>query len=100
MGTKALMPSWLTAGRGHVTQIASVQGFFGLPGRTAYSAAKHAAVGFYDSLRAEVADQGIKVTTVCPGYIKTGHSVNAVRSGGEYPEGHTSKGVPPEILAP
>merc|ERR1712150_148933 len=72
----------------------------GLPGRTAYSAAKHAAIGFYDSLRAELADTGISVTTVCPGYIKTGHSLNAVRgTGGGYPEGHTSKGVDPEVLA-
>lgn len=39
-------------------QVSSVQGFFGLPGRTAYAAAKHAALGFYDSLRAEVADRG------------------------------------------
>lgn len=98
--TKALLPSWLAAGRGHVVQISSVQGFFGLPGRTAYSAAKHATVGFYDSLRAELTDTGVTVTVVCPGYIKTGHSSNAVRgSGGGYPEGHTSKGVPSEQMA-
>lgn len=97
---KSLLPAWLAAQSGHVVQISSVQGFFGLPGRTAYSAAKHAAVGFYDSLRAEVEDSGISVTTVCPGYIKTGHSLNAVHSSsGGYPEGHTSKGVPPESLA-
>lgn len=98
--TKALLPSWLSAGRGHVVQISSVQGFFGLPGRTAYSAAKHAAVGFYDSLRAELADTGVSVTVVCPGYVKTGHSTNAVQgSGGGYPEGHSSKGVPAEQMA-
>lgn len=49
---------WLRRGEGHVVQVSSVQGFFGLPGRTAYAAAKHAAIGFYDSLRAEVADRG------------------------------------------
>lgn len=98
--TKALLPEWLASSSGHVVQISSVQGFFGLPGRTAYAAAKHAAIGFYDSLRAELADTGVSVTTVCPGYIKTGHSANAVRgSGGGYPEGHTSKGVPPESIA-
>jgi short-subunit dehydrogenase len=98
--TKALLPSWLTAQCGHVVQISSVQAFFGLPGRTAYAAAKHAAVGFYDSLRAELADTGISVTVICPGYIKTGHSTNAVKgSGGGYPEGHTSKGVPAEQIA-
>ena len=98
---KALLPDWLQRQSGHVVQISSVQGFFGLPGRTAYAAAKHAAVGFYDSLRAEVEESGISVTTVCPGYIATGHSQNALRGEGvKYPEGHTSKGVRPEILAP
>merc|ERR1712187_795204 len=97
---KALLPSWLREQSGHVVQISSVQGFFGLPGRTAYAAAKHAAVGFYDSLRAELVDTGISVTTVCPGYIRTGHSANAVYgSGGGYPEGHTNKGVEPDVLA-
>jgi len=98
--TKALLPAWLASDSGHVVQISSVQGFFGLPGRTAYAAAKHAAIGFYDSLRAELVDTGVSVTTVCPGYIQTGHSRNAVRgAGGGYPEGHTSKGVPAERMA-
>jgi len=97
---KALLPAWLAACSGHVVQISSVQGFFGLPGRTAYSAAKHAAVGFYDSLRAELADTGVLVTVVCPGYVRTGHSLNAVRASSlGYPEGHSSKGVAPEDMA-
>lgn len=97
---KALLPKWLEDGQGHVVQISSVQGFFGLPGRTAYAAAKHAAVGFYDSLRAEVEDAGVTVTLVGPGYIKTNHSTNAAHDANvKYPEGHTSKGVEPEVLA-
>jgi len=80
--TKSLLPDWLEKGQGHVVQVSSVQGFFGLPGRTAYAAAKHAALGFYDSLRAEVADRGVYVTTVCPGYIATGHSQNAAKGAG------------------
>jgi len=98
---KALLPTWLANRSGHVVTVSSVQGFFGLPGRTAYSAAKHATVGFYDSLRAEVEDSGISVTLVCPGYIATEHSSNAMKGEGvKYPDGHTSKGVPPEVLAP
>lgn len=77
-------------------QVSSVQAFFGLPGRTAYSAAKHAALGFYDSLRAEVASNGIAVTTVCPGYMATEHGRNAA---GQVQE-HGAKGVPPQVLAP
>merc|ERR1712178_679148 len=93
--TKALLPYELHARRGHVVQISSVQGFYGLPGRSAYSAAKHAAVGFYDSLRAELVDKGVAVTVVCPGYIRTEHSKNAVRgSRGGYPEGKKGKEVP------
>lgn len=96
---KALLPDWLRRRSGHVVQISSVQGFFGLPGRTAYAAAKHAAVGFYDSLRAEVADNGIAVTTVCPGYIATEHARNAARSDGVQVEPEI-KGVAPDVLAP
>mmetsp|Transcript_42315 Transcript_42315/g.75818 ORF Transcript_42315/g.75818 Transcript_42315/m.75818 type:complete len:282 (-) Transcript_42315:102-947(-) len=97
---KALLPDWLQRQSGHVVQISSVQGFFGLPGRTAYAAAKHAAVGFYDSLRAEVADNGIAVTTVCPGYIATEHGRNAARSRGVEQVGVEVKGVAPDVLAP
>lgn len=99
--TKALLPSWVKRGQGHVIQISSVQGFFGLPGRTAYAAAKHAAIGFYDSLRAEVDAKGVKVTVVAPGYIATNHSKNAATAGANrYPDGHTSKAVSPEVMAP
>ncbi|CAK9010463.1 Dehydrogenase/reductase SDR family protein 7-like [Durusdinium trenchii] len=83
--TKSLLPDWLQRHRGHVVQVSSVQGFFGLPGRTAYAAAKHAAVGFYDALRAEVSERGVEVTTICPGYIATGHSQNAVKGEGVSP---------------
>lgn len=99
--TKALLPAWLQARHGHVVQISSIQGFIGLPGRTAYSATKHAAIGFYDSLRAEVADSGISVTVVAPGYIETNHSQNAASgSGAHYPAGHVSKATSPHVMAP
>jgi len=99
----ALLPGWRAAHCGHVVQIASIQSFFGLPGRSAYAAAKHAAVGFYDALRAEVADEGVAVTTVAPGYIRTGHSFNALKADGskyEKLDESTQKGVDPEVLAP
>ena len=95
---KALLPDWLDRQTGHVVQVSSVQGFFGLPGRTAYAAAKHAAVGFYDSLRAEVAENGVSVTTVCPGYIATAIvRMPCEARASKYPEGHTSKGVRPSF---
>eukprot|EP00747_Dinoflagellata_sp_TGD_P056374 gnl/TRDRNA2_/TRDRNA2_150056_c0_seq1.p1 gnl/TRDRNA2_/TRDRNA2_150056_c0~~gnl/TRDRNA2_/TRDRNA2_150056_c0_seq1.p1 ORF type:complete len:331 (+),score=57.69 gnl/TRDRNA2_/TRDRNA2_150056_c0_seq1:438-1430(+) len=94
----ALLPGWHQRSSGHVVQIAGVQGFIGLPGRAAMSAAKHAAVGFYDSLRAEVAGSGVTVTLVAPGYIATEHGLNAVSAGAQIPE--APKGLPPEVLAP
>merc|ERR1712113_1378529 len=52
---KTLLPTSIDRDSGHVVPISSVQGFFGLPGRTAYAASKHASHGFYDSLRSELA---------------------------------------------
>lgn len=99
---KALQPAWLERRSGHIVQISGVQGFVGLPGRSALAAAKHAVIGFYDSLRAEMAENGVSVTMVCPGYIATNHSLNALQvpAAARYPEGDISKGVAPEVMAP
>lgn len=51
--------------------IASVAGFRGLPGAGAYSASKAAAIAYLESLRVELHGNGVKVVTLCPGYIKT-----------------------------
>ena len=51
--------------------IASVAGFRGLPGAGAYSASKAATISYLESLRVELHGSGVKVVTVCPGYIKT-----------------------------
>ena len=67
---------------GRVVVVSSVQAFFGLPGRAPYAASKHALHGYFDALRAEVAAAGVSVTTVCPGYVRTGHSVHALTGSG------------------
>ncbi|MGQ5523074.1 SDR family oxidoreductase [Chitinimonas sp. PSY-7] len=69
--TKAVLPGMLARGAGHFVVISSVMGKVGTPRRTAYSAAKHALHGFFDSLRAELWREGICVTLVCPGFIQT-----------------------------
>jgi hypothetical protein len=51
--------------------IASVAGFRGLPGASAYSASKAAAITYLESLRVELHGSGVKVVTICPGYIRT-----------------------------
>ncbi|MDD5295847.1 MAG: SDR family oxidoreductase [Rhodocyclaceae bacterium] len=58
-------------GRGTLAGIASVAGIRGLPGAGAYSASKAAAISYLESLRVELRSRGIRVTTVCPGYIET-----------------------------
>ena len=59
------------AGRGTLVGIASVAGYRGLPGAAAYCASKAAAISYLESLRVELAASGVKVITVCPGYIAT-----------------------------
>ncbi|MBI5919310.1 MAG: SDR family oxidoreductase [Nitrosomonadales bacterium] len=51
--------------------IASVAGFRGLPGASAYSASKAAAISYLESLRVELLGSGVRVVTICPGYIRT-----------------------------
>lgn len=69
--TQAALPD-LRAQRGLVIAVSSVAGFSPLIGRTGYAASKHALHGFFDSLRAEVADDGVDVLLVCPAFIDTG----------------------------
>jgi len=59
------------ASRGTLGGIASVAGYRGLPGAAAYSASKAAAIAYLESLRVELRASGIKVITICPGYIAT-----------------------------
>ena len=59
------------AGRGRLVGIASVAGIRGLPGAEAYSASKAAAISYLESLRLEMYGSGVKVVTICPGYIET-----------------------------
>ncbi len=58
-------------GSGALVGIASVAGFRGLPGASAYSASKAAAIGYLEALRVELRASGVQVTTLCPGYIAT-----------------------------
>lgn len=72
--TQAFLASMQRRNRGHVVTMASAAGLAGVARQTDYSASKHAAVGFMESLRAEMRRDGIAVetTTVCPYYIDTG----------------------------
>lgn len=68
---------------GHFIVTSSLVGKFGSPWRSSYAAAKHALHGFFDSLRMELHEDNVKVTIVCPGFIKTDVSVNALGADGK-----------------
>ena len=63
---------------GKIINITSIAGKVGSPMRSAYSGAKHALIGFMDCLRAEVVHDGIDVINICPGFVKTNISRNAL----------------------
>jgi short-subunit dehydrogenase len=101
--TKALLPSMRARQSGHIVPISSVIGHVGFPLRSAYAASKHALHGFFDTLRAETERDGIRVTIVCPGYIRTNVSENALRGDGsrygKVDETH-ARAMKPEAAAP
>ncbi|TFW24855.1 SDR family oxidoreductase [Duganella callida] len=68
----AMRAAWQTSGTpARLVGIGSVAGIRGLPGAEAYSASKAAVISYCESLRLEMKPQGIKVVTICPGYIDT-----------------------------
>jgi dehydrogenase/reductase SDR family member 7B len=81
--TKNLLPSMIQKKSGHIVVISSLVGKFGTPYRSAYSASKHALHGFFDSLRAELTRDKIDVTIICPGFVNTQISVNALTGDGK-----------------
>jgi short-subunit dehydrogenase len=66
--TAAALPA-LKSARGLIVAVASVAGLLGVPERTGYAASKHAMVGFFDSLRIELAGSGVDVTVVAPDFV-------------------------------
>jgi short-subunit dehydrogenase len=80
--TRALLPAMRQRRSGHVVMIGSVVSKIGAPLRTGYSAAKHALAGFTEAARAELWREGLHFTLVCPGFVKTQVSVNALGGDG------------------
>ncbi len=81
--TKAILPFMLKNGGGHFGVVTSLTGIIPSPYRSGYAASKHALHGFFDSLRAELDDNGISVTLLAPGFVKTQVSINALGPNGE-----------------
>ena len=95
--TQLVLPSMVRRRSGHIAAVSSLAGKFGTPLRTAYSAAKHAIVGYCDALRAEVeVTHGLKVSTILPGSVRTLIGVNALKGDGAVrgvSDGHIEGGM-------
>jgi len=80
--SKAVLPAMIERGSGQIVAVSSLAGIFGTPLRSAYAASKHALHGFFDSLRTEVHGDNILITLICPGFVRTNVSLNALTGTG------------------
>jgi len=100
--TKAVLPKMIEQGGGHLLCTSSLVGVFGFPLRSAYSAAKHAMHGFFESVRIENHQHNIKVSIIIGGRIKTNVSLNAVMADGKAygkMDAGQNKGITPQKAA-
>lgn len=100
--TKALLPHFMARKAGQFGVISSLVGMIGSPFRSSYAASKHALHGFFDTLRAEHYKDQIAVTMICPGFIRTNVSVNAITADGSTlgeMDDAQAKGMSPEKCA-
>ena len=81
--TQLLLPRLVEQGSGQLAVVSSVAGKLGAPLRTGYCGAKHAVVGYFEALRAEVEQAyGIGVSVIIPGSVCTAIAANALEGGG------------------
>lgn len=100
--TKALLPKMVERKSGHQVIITSATGIISTPFRSSYAASKHALHGFYDALRAEHHADGLKISIVLPGYIRTKISFNALMGDGSKQntmDDAQENGISPEACA-
>ncbi|MBK1897021.1 SDR family oxidoreductase [Chryseobacterium paridis] len=100
--TKAILPYMVKHGGGQIAVVSSLMGVFGAPMRSGYAGAKHALHGFFEALRAELYKEKILITIICPGFIQTNISMNAVTGDGSSQgtmDDATKKGMPVHIFA-
>ncbi|MEX0995274.1 MAG: SDR family oxidoreductase [Balneolaceae bacterium] len=80
--TREVLPYMIRQKSGHIVVMSSVMGKFGTRLRSAYAASKHALHGWFDCLRQETYSYNLDVTLVCPGFVKTNVTYNALLADG------------------
>ncbi|WP_089603834.1 SDR family NAD(P)-dependent oxidoreductase [Acinetobacter piscicola] len=90
--TKLVLPTFLAQKSGRIAFVSSVAGLLGTQYRATYSAAKAAIHMWANSLRAEVAQEGVKVSVIFPGFVKTNVSFNALNGAGK-PQAHQDDAI-------
>lgn len=95
--TRAALPA-LRNSRGLIVAVASLAGLNGIPERTAYAGSKHAMVGFFESLRIELAGSGVDVTIVAPDFVISAIHRRALGPDGQ-PLGHSPLDQPSIMTA-
>jgi len=68
---EAVLPEMLRRATGHIAAVSSLAGFLGLPGESGYCATKAAVNTYLDGLRIHLRGRGVRVTTLCPGFVRT-----------------------------
>ncbi len=67
----AVLPEMLRRRRGHLAAVSSLAAYKGMPGESGYCASKAALNTYLEGLRIQLRDRGIRVTTICPGFVRT-----------------------------
>ena len=81
--TKAVLPVMRKQKSGHIVVMSSIMGKFGFYRRSTYAASKHALHGYFETLRMEERENNIYVSIICPGFVNTKISLNAVTESGQ-----------------
>lgn len=80
--TKQVLPYMIEKKAGHIVVMSSVMGKFGTRLRSSYAASKHALHGWFDCMRQEIDVHNVDVSIVCPGFVKTNVTFNALLADG------------------
>lgn len=89
----------LKKSRGQIVAIASLQSWTGVPTRSAYCASKHAMMGFFDSIRVELMDDGVSVTVIYPSFVYSQDNARVISADGKAVGDRAEKRMPGDAMS-